>query len=152
MANIELLDKVLNHIQAQPYTWDQDVWRTFGNDTNFKTVTDDNKSKDVLAVDCGTSFCFAGWACQLSNEPAEWHSKTTLYANEADIEQHGDEVDTAGGFKVIEPGYRAQRLLGLDNDQAEAMFAEGRTMEELENYIEQIKAGVEGKDIIDLED
>lgn len=42
MANIELLDKVLDHIEKNPESWNQRAWR------------------------CGTTYCFAGHAALLS--------------------------------------------------------------------------------------
>jgi hypothetical protein len=49
MPNIELLKKTLNFIEVKPDGWKQDRWAT--------------------VTDCGTSYCFAGWALTLAGVP-----------------------------------------------------------------------------------
>lgn len=49
MPNIELLNKALHFIEENPDEWKQDRWAT--------------------VTDCGTSYCFAGWALTLACVP-----------------------------------------------------------------------------------
>lgn len=49
--NAELAYKVLDHIDADPKSWDQGLW--------------------VRKTDCGTVACFAGWAVLLSGATVE---------------------------------------------------------------------------------
>lgn len=46
--NAELAYRVLDHIDADPETWNQEWWFT--------------------VTECGTAACFAGWACTLSGD------------------------------------------------------------------------------------
>lgn len=144
MANNELLDAVMNKIESEPYNWDQDVWRTDGK------VETDSEGRTYQPVDCGTSFCFAGWACQLGPEPTVWFDTMCLYANESDNFEMVRERKE-GGQKTVGPEARAQRLLDLDADQADLLFASGAGMEELKYYVAQIKDGVAG-DLIEVYD
>lgn len=49
MPNAELAYRVLDHINAHPESWDQNVWV-------------------AQRPECGTAACFAGWACLLSGD------------------------------------------------------------------------------------
>lgn len=49
--NTELLKKTLAHIEAHPSEWTQERW--------------------ITKTDCGTSYCFAGWALTLAQVPIE---------------------------------------------------------------------------------
>lgn len=55
MLNIDLLDKTMNYITEHPEQHDQGVWR------------------------CGTSRCFAGWACTLDGAEDEIKEDTLPY-------------------------------------------------------------------------
>jgi len=56
--NAELAYRVLDHIDANPKSWDQGVWW------------------------CGTSGCFAGWTCALSGEQPERDYANGIYVPE----------------------------------------------------------------------
>lgn len=49
--NIDLLTQVLERIESDPEHWDQQYW--------------------FRANECGTTYCFAGWACVLDGKIAE---------------------------------------------------------------------------------
>lgn len=90
-VNVDLLLDVWEIIRDEPVTWNQREW--------WSTV------RDVNGDSCGTAFCFAGWACQLSG--VKWNSTTT------------DLVDRGVGIETV--SVAAQNLLGLTNPMTNPM-------------------------------
>lgn len=149
MANNELLDKVMNKINEDPVHWNQSVWRTYGlSDDLLKAIGEGYDAVHILEVDCGTSFCFAGWAIQLSGEKVQWYDTDSLYANEEDHDIIADIAHDEFGNYIVDAEYRAERLLGIDSHTSGWLFNGGNTKEDLAYYVNQIKAGKTGDDII----
>ncbi len=111
VANIELLDKTLDHIKKLidfpkgSDQWDQVDW---GRKTH-----------------CGTSACFAGWACVLSGKYE--------FSGSAMIDLETGRPDS--------PPWRAEDLLELTPEQAYSLFSATNTFEQLYEIIEEIKDG-----------
>ena len=82
--NTELAERVIGQIEAHPEEWDQRYWR--------------------VRRDCGTTFCFAGWAIQLT-------------ANDLGL-SYGDVLAANGGSDM----FTAQALLGLTSEQSTELF------------------------------
>ncbi len=119
VPNIELLDRVLAQIEEYPDQWNQDVWR------------------------CGTTYCFAGWACQMTG--AQWaQSASAGCPPDWVVADDQDDLGTACiddlGRKVIEPGRRARRLLGLTVGEGVRLFLDCDTLAEIRAVVADIKA------------
>lgn len=119
-VNVEPLARVLAHIEAHPETWHQAEWR------------------------CGSSMCFAGWTCELSggrwvNGPNSWHSDL-LFAEFAESVEGHAEFTAHEGHVVVTAHERAQRLLGLGEDQADALFSAYNTIDDLRAIVAQLTA------------
>lgn len=153
MPNIELLDKVLKHIEDHPETWNQKDWR------------------------CGTSYCFAGHAAVLSGWKPEgsdmelyWRlhgfeseeSALEFYArhveNEKKLNLPADAESRWGDILnlctkptpntndiVLKDGDRhsiamaAQWELDLDEETADTLFDSSNSLDDLRNMIQEIK-------------
>lgn len=104
--NAQLAYRVLDVIDADPKAWDQNFW----------------------VKDCGTTFCFAGWALVLTG-----HS-----LKPADEGQWLDGYQVAGG----EVRDRAARELGIYGDDggatALALFDGYNTREDLDRLVPEI--------------
>ena len=87
--NIDLLEKVCDHIQAHPELIDMTKW--------------------VREEDCGTVACIAGHTCLLSGYKAVEGKKYTMKR----------------GVERISIQDEAQKLLGLDDEQAADLFFTG---------------------------
>ncbi len=103
--NAELAYKVLDHIDAHPETWDQGMWW------------------------CGTSGCFAGWACALAGTDPDAlskdaHSDTYL----------PDVAATLLGFPIREDMDAITDGAGEDA----WLFCSDNTREDLGRMVEQI--------------
>lgn len=119
----EALDDVMDFIRKHPQTWRQESW--------FKTVDRETgeaeyyvQVEDVELVNsCGASFCFAGHAAIRAGFPApkignnEWTRKV---------------IDESGFQWDEEVSDFAENILGLDHGQAEALFHQDNTIEDLE--------------------
>lgn len=101
--NTDLAYRVLDHIDAHPETWHQLSWMT----------------------ECGTKFCFAGWAINLSG--GTLHPHLTVASGPEEI--IGLDVEEA-----------ANRLLGIDNnDTAHDDLYDGfNTREDLGRIVEEL--------------
>src|SRR2546421_3342307 len=69
MRNIELLDKVIEKIEADPETWNQNAW-AIGSGTN---AVQDDGGKWNPGPECDTAFCVAGYVALLTGAKFEWH-------------------------------------------------------------------------------
>ena len=140
MANIELLERVLKTIEADPVHWKQHYWRSQmleGGTRQYpfnmpRLMREIVPGHTVLTVDCETAFCVAGWACELSGEPTEWQDTSYLWPNEYDQEIH-QKYGTVSAFD------RGRRVLGLTNEQASYLFEGDRSLYSIKSYIEVLK-------------
>ncbi len=68
--NAELAYRVLDHIDANPDSWDQGLW--------------------LKRTDCGTAGCFAGWACMLAGDEPSFRFIDSLRTDFVEVD--GDRV------------------------------------------------------------
>lgn len=116
--NVTLLRKTLEHIKAHPEAWDQADWRTV----------------------CGTAMCFAGHAATIAG--GTWQSNQISYLD-AVPEDDADKVGHLPSGRVIHVSARAQRDLGLTDDQAHRLFHGANTLPTLEYIVEDLCASAE---------
>jgi hypothetical protein len=110
--NVPLLQKTLHHIEANPWEWDQDVFR------------------------CGTAMCFAGTACHLDGGIWLEGDEESLAPREDD---NPADVGLANfGVDGIHASIRAQRILGLNSGQAMRLFAAGNTLNDLRRIVGEL--------------
>jgi hypothetical protein len=107
MVNVQLLEQTMRHIIDHPETHDQGIW-----------VSDKE--------DCGTTACFAGWACLLSG--AKQYDVT--------LSQSTFSADTASGW--IRADDLAVQLLGIDEDTATNLFDGDNTVDDLQRIVKQL--------------
>lgn len=131
--NVDLLEKTYAYIEANPQHWNQGTWR------------------------CKTGMCFAGWAASLAG--GEWVVETNegrhnlaggFYAAEDYlVPEPGDEerdirtiyLDSKT-LRATHVQDRARRLLGLEHDEAEALFSGDNDLDNIRDEIDEIKASV----------
>lgn len=91
MANDQLFIDVLAQIEREPERWDQSLWR-------------------FIDPACGTSFCMAGWTCELSG--VKWSNYDGGVADHSKLND-GERVWAVASRALV--GYSAGRLgpLGL---------------------------------------
>lgn len=109
--NVELANRVLEHIQSHMTKWNQGDW-------------------GVKTPDCGTAYCFGGWAVALTD-------------GEGFFEWAKDEYIPRKRYllNITEVRLRAMQLLGLNGDQADLLFSGGNDMDDIEVVLEGIKNG-----------
>jgi len=136
MTNTDLLKRTLQHIETHPNEWDQERW--------------------VTKTDCGTSYCFAGWALMLSEVPI---IATQLNEPTVEIDNLSRALARAGMSAIVNPddcwsGTRmtvrdaAETLLGLrgralpdpeDNGlfacAADVLFEADNSLDDLREYV-----------------
>lgn len=105
VPNVELLEQTMRHIIDHPEKHDQRLW----------------------VSPCGTTACYAGWACILSG------AKQTIGTTQ---------IQFAG--ETRHPQYLAAELLGLDHATANNLFNCRNTIEQLELMVKDL---VNGQDI-----
>lgn len=99
------LRKVLEHITADPKSWDQTQW--------------------AVRTPCGTTHCVAGHAVRMFDDDAHFRWYRITLRNE-----YADNVSRDDGVVQSVAG-RAAELLGLTATQADLLFAGGNTLVEL---------------------
>lgn len=120
VPNVVLLDKVLEQIDIArnnpqaPFQWDQGNWR--------------------MVKECGTSFCFAGWAAQLDS--ADWLDRGNGLNGPSWVNTPTPDEPR----KITHVSDYAKNLLGLDDHEAEILFAGDNTYEHLVEIVSLIKA------------
>lgn len=113
MANIELLDRVIAHIEANPEAWDQRQW--------------------AIQMPCRTAFCLAGWTVHIAHPDAqpEWSDVT----HEAfGVTIPGDLMPYWSYFNL------ASQDLDLTTGQASMLFDELRTLAEIKKIRDLVAA------------
>lgn len=128
--NAELAYRVLDHIDADPASWDQATW--------------------IKRTDCGTVACFAGWAVQLAGGKVEfdWLGWQT-------IELDGEVYTQSGAYGFADVALRALNIEHYyaydaacpncsvpccedEDHEPPELFAAHNTREELGEYVEAI--------------
>lgn len=140
MANIERLfelretvveiDRLQKSANYKGPRWDQEIWRT----VNL----------------CGTRMCAAGWTNELDarrrNEQDSWvDDGPFLRASADEIENFPAYVqdihdDNGHWVQVVETPWRARRLLGLTEDQADELFYDTDDIDDLMKVIDRFVA------------
>lgn len=151
MPNIDLMQDVLDHIKANPATWNQSMWR------------------------CGTKYCFAGHAALMSgwkpvqgDEVAQWEvrgfrsKEEALAQYEANLRGEGGEPRAVDYWEsrmvsldVMHPSTSstvtltgkerrsimdvAEEVLGIDDETGLVLFHSDNSLRDLESMIEEIK-------------
>ena len=130
IIDVVLLRKVMEHITAHPDEHDQDVW--------------------AIEAPCGTVACIAGHTVIMSGltfrvDPPDDYERTHYGAVRSAevVAETGEEVDVA-----------AQRLLGLTDDEANALFLDADTISEIWDVVERITDGelTRPADLADMDD
>lgn len=112
--NAELAYKVLDQIDADPKSWDQHTWL-------------------YEKEGCGTVACFAGWAVMLAGyKPVlnEWMT----FGGETTRSSRGVKFD--GPILSIQDA--AEQVLGIDEEDAEALFAGSNSRRQLGFLVAEI--------------
>lgn len=138
-VNVKLLRETLEFIKAHPNDWDQDFWR-------WMPDPEDNEPER-----CGTVMCFAGWAAELGG--CRWVAKPHqayaeyVQSNEADrrwLERNPDRgwaFATVKGRQAVSVQVRAQRVLGLNDEQASLLFNGSNDLDVLEGIVDELCQG-----------
>lgn len=122
--NKQLADQVLAQIEAHPETWDQTDWRT--------------------QRDCGTAYCFAGWAVEMSGRQYAvsvncdcCNSAVVALPDEAYAEPLSDFCDCDHGgedVNVVTTYEAAHRALGLKAG-TRGLFNGGNSLADLHRIV-----------------
>jgi hypothetical protein len=102
--NLDLLRRVLRQIDDDPKSWNQSYWAT--------------KS------DCGTAYCFAGWACVLSDNQIDWSRRTVTWSDDVIVAMSVVDGDTIGT--------KAMHALRITQGEAQDLFRQFNTREHLD--------------------
>jgi len=133
-VDIPLLRKAVEWAEAEAARgdeglWDQESWMT----GSVGGMLEGNIYQEVT---CGTSYCVAGWVCQAAGDK---------FVHNA--EHHGmrDSGDTAYPFQSLAPngnvqfiGNRAQQLLGIGEKDADMLFDDSNSIEDIRRFAESI--------------
>lgn len=111
--DVELAERVLEQIETHPEQWRQGLW--------------------ALRTDCGTAYCFAGWAVKLGLPQAEFLFGTATYTDAQAVYVHVP-GEGAGSIQAY-----AAEALGLGPDAADALFWGENTLDELRAYVRSLK-------------
>jgi len=105
MINTELLEQTMRHIIDHPETHDQSQW----------------------VSKCGTTACFAGWACLLSG--AQLNPKRYLITISWWVTRNN---------KLIHTQDLATELLGICDDDADRLFRDTYTVDDLQLMVKEL--------------
>lgn len=120
--NVALLSKVMDHIEAHPEEHNQDEW--------------------AVSTPCGTAFCFAGHAVNMTMQPQD----RFLFLATMD-KQAAMSVRISGEDRPI--AQEARRVLGLTRTEAATMFSGSNTREKLRAMVDAL-IEAEGQRLVHL--
>lgn len=124
MPNADLLKRTLAHIEAHPEQWFQGNWRGPRN-----LLGSEHWRQAEAGEGCGTAFCFAGWAAELSGV-------TWVYPPDHRLSYT---VLTPGEEEIAVDLY-ARLLLDLDFYEAADLFASDNTLDDLRRIVAELSA------------
>lgn len=131
-VNKQLLRDTMAFIEDHEALWNQSVWHQHDHQ-QYKS--EENR--------CGTVMCFAGWAATIDG--CRWvggknSDADQIYANRADERAFKNMIVLGymNGRKVIPIRYRAQRVLGLSEYQADTLFDAWNTLDMLREYVDDL--------------
>ena len=135
-----LLDEILQFIEDHPRTWKQGAW--------FQTLdTETGVEKYVVKIEtveelnsCGSSFCLAGHVAIRTGFPAPPLKNTQEWERKVDGKDYPEPVSTF-----------AANQLGINANQAEALFEGNNTLKDLKRMAILLKINPEVS-FYDLED
>lgn len=112
--NVDLLRRTLAYIEEHPKEWKQDTWR------------------------CGTTACFAGHAAMLDGGMWASSGSSALVARPDDLPSR---IYTFGGMDLVPVEDRAQRVLGLTDEQAFDLFRGSNSLNDLRRIVAELTGG-----------
>lgn len=107
--NVPLFRKIFEHIDAHPEEWNQDMWAT--------------------KTECGTAYCFAGFAMAFSGED-EADFGPDPFVKVGDVSHH-----TKSDKSIERVGREA---LGINEKDAETLFWARNTLDDLHSIAADI--------------
>lgn len=155
LRGMDLLDEVMRVVRERPEQWNQSSWSDFGglDGDDFEGLEDvrivvPEVHAAYVPVTCNTTFCIAGWATTLTGGKWADDEYMVFDPNLDDVDDKevltvegktpsGEWVDTE--VEVIPCSNRAQALLGLTTEEADALFNGSNKMEDVEEVVRQIK-------------
>jgi hypothetical protein len=129
--NFDRLHRVLDYIKGHPETWHQDHWITRWTDEEWKADEEAKLGRHL----CGTTACFAGRAALMFRPDLPWFRP---------VEVGGPDLPHSFA-DLFSPTSKRRRTtmrevataeLGLDQEEAELLFAGTNTLAEIEGLIE----------------
>lgn len=125
--NYELLDEIMNFIEAHPRTWVQDSWyKNVDPETGvsfLQQITEEVEETNS----CSTSFCFAGHVALHEGFPNPPKTNVENWTRLV-VSEDGTYSEDVSDF--------ARDILGLTYDQAEALFGSSNSMEDLKLMVQ----------------
>jgi len=120
MANIELLDEVIDYIEEHPEEWSQNSW---GSGQGVNPIKQDD-GYFAPGTACGTAFCVAGHVANMKGGRQRW-GKGLL----GGLTFISVEVPSSGNFLSVSTF--AQLKLGLEREEADVLFDASNTLEQI---------------------
>jgi hypothetical protein len=122
--NVDLLRRTLARIEAEPKAWLQSAW-----------MTDLAK---VVPNECGTAYCFGGHAVVLYGNVLDMGERGNLVHPLPGDDVDPDETWRENGRPVMETWDYARTVLGLTEDQADALFNMYNELDDLRRIVTSI--------------
>lgn len=138
--NRELLVRVLDTIERNPERHDQDMWRSHTcdyDDTCHCEARYDDTRVTQHEPRCKTIMCFAGWAAELAGGCWVNEESSALFAEPHDPSEDVS-YSASRGIYVVEAATRARRLLGLTDEEADELFLECDTLEDIRECVHDL--------------
>ncbi|MBF4194698.1 hypothetical protein MHAEM_21771 [Mycolicibacterium phlei] len=129
MLNLELLQKVRDKVLLEPDKHKQEVWMVVG---------DGLQEGDTIS--CPTAACVAGWACALTGDVGVVGRLLRNPNNELWV----DYVITPEG-ETVTVFARGRQLLGLTEREAEDLFDEHNTRQEVLDKLDDLIRRAKGE-------
>lgn len=123
MANVAKLEETLDYIRMNREQHNQRGW--------------------ALKTECGTTMCFAGWAVVLAGYEFIWSGTPAIFsepgATPVEVaEEHAERCIVPGVDSPIRVYPLALLLLDLDTNQADALFFQAKTFDDVERTVKDL--------------
>ena len=135
-ANWPMLNKIREWIDTAD-DWRQGAWYLPPETLNGATRQPSTIRGFEYHTDCGTAYCFAGYACHIAGDKFVVYQNDFTATRQPHVFSDG-EVVTPEGRRVSIPR-RARELLGITCDESDALFNGGNDKDDIDSVLDDIR-------------
>jgi hypothetical protein len=137
LRGVELLDKIIEIIEAHPEMHNQRSWAVITNVPGLSCNWDQDIDGDSVPESCGTAMCVAGWAAHLCGGQFRFYAMRRWNG----MELSASKVSRVDDGTTVAISEFASHVLGLNPYDAGVLFDEDNSLDRIKEFRDKIANG-----------